>query len=350
MLAGLLRQLPLAELFGIIQTGRKTGVLIIRHGEQGARIHFENGRIIYARVLEGPNLGEYLMRMELLDALQLQELVSLQKHENPDTPLGLLARNRGLILEDQLLQALHAQISDAVTEVLRWAQRPRTEFRFEEIGPDSSQVPTEHRFDPQAILLEATRRMDEWSQGQVESWQVLRRVEDRPGNLSLEDWELVGLVDGQRSSASIAAEFDLAEGEVYRRLYQLVERRILEVLPVRPEDPFVLVVSPSATLRRLCTLLLTRARYRAVTAASLERAAAVLEQTFVSAAVIDSRQPLNDARTLRAVRGRAYLPIIVLTNETQGLRARLARLRYVSKPLLEEPFLETVAQVARRAL
>jgi CheY-like chemotaxis protein len=347
MLEGKLRQVPLSELFGLINSGRKSGLLKLYCEGKESHVYFEDGQLTYARILEGSNLGEYLMRMELLSAVQVQQLVNLQRKENPHTLLGLIAYRRKLIQEDQLIDALKAQISDTVTELMQWSQNPQAGFTFEEVSGDASQVPTEHHFNPQQVLFESAKRIDEWSQGQAEPWQVLR-ARDNGQSLGLEEWELISLMNGQRSCASIATEFDLPEGEIYRRLYKLIERGAAEVLPVHPEDPFILVVSPSSTLRRLCTILLTRARYRTVTASSMEKALEALKNTYISAAVIDSNQPLPDAKILRGIPGRQHLPVIALTNEPLSFWARMAKLRYLPKPMEENVLLEVISQMVRR--
>ncbi len=347
MLEGKLRQVPLAELFNTVSSGRKSGLLKLFSEGKESHIYFEEGLITYARVLEGSNLGEYLMRMELLTSAQVQQLVSLQRKENPHTLLGLLAYRRKLIREDQLLDALKAQISDTITEVLSWGDDSKATFSFEELGVEASQVPTEHRFSTQSVLFEAAGRIDEWSRGQVKPWQVLRAI-NTSQNLELEEWELVSLLNGQRSSASVATEFDIPEGEVYRRLFKLVEKKVAEILPVQPEDPFILVISPSSTLRRLCVLLLTRARYRIVTAANLEKGMETLQNAHVGAALVDTDNPGADAKSLRGLSGRAHLPVIALTKETPSFWARFSKLRYLSKPLEESELLEVLAQVVRR--
>lgn len=347
MFEGKLKQIPLSELFGMIAGGHKSGLLKLYCEENESHIYFEDGLITYARILEGANLGEYLMRMELLTSLQVQQLVALQAKENPHTMLGLLAYRRNLILESQLIDALSAQVSDTITEVLGWSNNARAGFTFQETGGESSQVPTEHRFNPQTVIFEAAKRIDEWSRGQVQPWQVLRPL-DTDFDLSLEEWEMLSLINGQRSCASIATEFDLPEGEVYRRLYILLEKGAAELLSVQPEDPYILLISGSATLRRLGALMLTRARYRIVTANTLEKAKDIIQNTFVSAAILDSENPTEDANNLRSIKGRGHLMVLVLTNQKPTLRSRLARLRYLPKPLDEDVLLQALSQVVKR--
>ncbi|MFN8510530.1 MAG: response regulator [Deinococcaceae bacterium] len=349
MIEGQLRQFPLSELFILIYSGAKTGLLKVLCEGKESHVYFEDGQITYARILEGANLGEYLMRMELLSAIQVQQLINLQRKENPHTLLGLIAYRRKLIQEDQLLDALRAQISDTITELLQWSQSPQAHFTFEEVNGDASQVPTEHLFNPEQVLFEAAKRIDEWSLGQVEPWQVLR-VRNTEQSLDIEEWELLSLVNGQRSNASIATEFDLPEGEVYRRLYKLIDKGAIEILPVQPEDPFILVISASSTIRRMCTVILTRARYRTITATTIQKGSEALQKAHISAAIVETNQPVPDAKLLRSIPGRHHLPIIVLSNEPANFWARLAKLKFLNKPLEEDQLLDSIGQVVRRPI
>lgn len=91
MIQGRLRDYPITDLLGLISGGQKSGVLTVRLDEREARIHFELGKVLYARVEDGANLGEYLVRFELMNPEEIQSLIARQHSENPHTPLGMMA-------------------------------------------------------------------------------------------------------------------------------------------------------------------------------------------------------------------------------------------------------------------
>src|SRR5690606_27104036 len=100
MIEGSLRNVPLSDIFQIIATGQKSGVLTVQRGQARARIYFDQGRIGYAHVTPGVHLGEILVRMDLLTAHEVQEILRRQHTENPGTQLGLMASQMGLLREE----------------------------------------------------------------------------------------------------------------------------------------------------------------------------------------------------------------------------------------------------------
>lgn len=352
--------MPLGDIFGLIAGGRKAGVLTVNLDDREARVHFEDGRVLYARVEDGANLGEYLVRLELLAPEEVQALIARQIQENPHTPLGMMAVRSGIITDEDLRAALEAQVLDAITEMLVWSDNQRARFAFKERGPEASQVPTPVTLDPQGLLMEATRRLDEWRRGQVRPHLVLEAVpgvanngEGVNGRLSVGQWELIHLVDGVRTAASIAAELDIPEGETYRRLYLLLEEGLLREATVHPEDPWVLIISESQTIRRLATLTLTRERYRVMIAPDLERARELLAATPPNTILLDWPDPLEAARNLRALKGRAHIPIVALVKEEPrnlGWRARFSGLRFINKPYKDVELLGAIGAVTHRVV
>ncbi|HWG84821.1 MAG TPA: response regulator [Deinococcales bacterium] len=364
MVEGRLREVPLEDVFGLIAAGRKSGLLTIELDGREARVHFEEGQVLYARVEDGASLGEYLVRLELLAPEDVQVLIARQLQENPHTPLGMMAVRGGAIGEEDLRAALEAQVLDALTEVLAWSDNPRARFSLRERGADVSQVATSVSLDARGLLMEAARRVDEWRRGRVRSGTVLEptpgalealRGRDLPqvrdGRLSLAEWELIHLADGRRSAASIAAELGVPEGETFRRLHELLERGLLRESMVRPQDPVVLVVSESPTVRRLIGLALTRGRFVVRQAGSLEAALVDAAAGRPDSVVLDLAEPLGAARALRRVRGCAHLPVVALSSPgSLGWRARLASVRVVSRPFNDDELVEAVSAVSGRAV
>ena len=356
MIQGRLREVPLTDIFALIGAGQKSGVLSVTLDDREARVHFEGGRVLYARVEDGASLGEYLVRLELMAPEEVQGLIARQVRENPHTPLGMMAVRSGIISEEDLRAGLQAQVLDSMTEMLVWSDNPRSRFNFKERGPDASQVPTPYTMDAQSILMEASRRLDEWRRGQVKPHSVLEinlNPADTGTTLTVGQWELLHLVDGIRTAASIAAELDIPEGETYRQLFLLKEASILVEAQVKAEDPWVLIVSESQTVRRLATLTLTRERYRVMIAPDLERAKELLSQYHPNTVLLDWPEPQDAAKALRSVKGRGHIPIVAVVREEPrgfGWRNRFSGLKYLTKPFTEMTLLNAVGAVTGRAV
>ncbi|MBS3966076.1 MAG: DUF4388 domain-containing protein [Truepera sp.] len=340
---GSLRDAPMADVFQIIVSGHKSGVLTIARGESLARLYFERGRIQYAHLSPGTQLGEVLVRLELLTALEVQEVLLKQTHENAGTPLGLLAIELGLMSHDDLAQALKAQVLEVLSELLTWQTG---NFAFAERSITATQVPTGHDFDAMELLFEVAQRLQQWGQGGVEPAAVFVKASD-PTKVSLPKggWEVLGYIDGRRSASSVAAELDLPEQQVYHILHELLTQGVIAVAPFAVEEPLVLIVSSSSALQRLLRLALRRARLRTILTAEADAARQLLLAERPHGLVVDDEQGegWQFVRELRRLPGQAHLPVLVLTNERQG-PGLLTRLRRPKAFTLSKPFKEIEVQ------
>ena len=352
MIEGSLRNLPLTDVFQTIVASQKSGILTLVSGVHRARIYFEVGAIQYAHITPGVHLGEIMVRMDLLTTREVQDLLYLQRPENPGTPLGLLAIGRGLVTEEELGQALERQVLEVIVEVVAWRDG---EFSFSDRGGFASQVPTEHRFDAMQILMEVAQRLDDYQEGAVAPETVFRRDGD-PTKVELPPgaWEVLEVVDGRRSAESIAAEVDMAERQVYHLLHLLADSGVIAPMPFDVDAPLVLVVSSSSALQRLLRLTLQRVRIRPLVALDLEDALARARATRPNAVVVDDRdgEGWDFVREVRELPGMAHVPVVVLVEEAGGFFARLRRPKAhtLQKPFAELDFQKLVTGLVGRSV
>jgi CheY-like chemotaxis protein len=343
MIEGSLRNVPLSDVFQIITTGLKSGVLTVSDMDRRARIYFEMGRIQYAHMTPGVHLGEMMVRMELLTTFEVQTILRRQTEENPGTPLGLTAVAMGYINQNELKQALEAQILEAITEILLWR---RGNFHFAEKSPTASQVPTDHTFDGMSLLMEILRRIDEWKSGLVNPGDIFERCGD-PTQIEMPEggWEVLGQVNGRRSAASIAAETDLSEKHVFHLLYHLQDAGIIQISSFTVDEPTVLVVCHSSALQRLLRLSLQRAGLRSHIADSFRYGTEFLQKSHPQAILVDGLhgEEWEFIREVRKMPGRSHLPIILLTYEVQA-PGLLERFRRPKAHTLKKPFEEIELQ------
>ncbi len=354
MIEGSLRDAPLADVFQIIVSGQKSGVLTVIKDEARARVYFELGRVQFAHITPGIHLGEILVRLDLLTTHEVQKILLKQSSENAGTPLGLAAVDMGFLNEDGLRRALETQVLEVLTELMLW---PSGSFHFAERSVSASQVPTEHTLDAMALLLEIAKRINEWEQGSVEAQTIFRKSGD-PTRITLPkgSWDVLAYVDGKRRAASIAAELDLPERQVYRILYELQERNVIEALPFHIDDPLVLVISPSSALQRLIRLALQRAKLSSYMAQNFEVGMQFVMQQHPKAIVVDddNGNAWNFVRELRKLPGQGHLPVLLLSNEepSQGFFGRMRRPKanVLRKPFHEIDFQQLITQMLGRSL
>lgn len=126
--------------------------------EKHARIYFTQGRVAYAHMRSGAHLGEVLVRMDLVTALEVQEILMTQRRESPGTLLGRMAVERGILTEDDLARAIERQAFDVVGEVLTWSDGA---FEFHDVDANASQVPFGHGVDALVLLMRVIQSTEE---------------------------------------------------------------------------------------------------------------------------------------------------------------------------------------------
>lgn len=351
MIEGSLRNVPLADIFQVIATGQKSGVLTVQRGAARARIYFDRGRIGYAHVTPGVHLGEILVRMDLLTAHEVQELLRRQHTENPGTQLGEMAVRLGLLKQEDLYQAIDRQALEVVSDLLTWSEG---HFYFTDIPAEATQQPLEHTVDAMTLLLQVVARQERFAATDVPPNAVFvragdpTRVEMPPGG-----WEVLASVDGRRSARTIAAELDLTEKHVYHLLDELQRLGVIERSPAVADDPLVLVVSPNTALQSLIRLGLQRAGFTPTAVYSYEETEQALAEHHPSAVVLDDDRVGTAWEVVRALRRRpahAHMPVLVLVDDPPkpGLFRRLPRAETLLKPFHELRLQELVSRLVGR--
>jgi hypothetical protein len=354
MIEGSLRNVPLSDVFQIVATGLKSGVLTVTDTDKRSRIYFEMGRIQYAHLTPGVHLGEILVRMELLTSYEVQDILRKQAEENPGTPLGLTAIDMGYVTQEELKKALESQITEVLTDLMLWR---RGNFHFAEKSPMASQVPTDHTFDGMSLLIDVIRRIDEWKVGQVAPEDIFERLGDPTQQAMSEGgWEVLGHVNGRRSAASIAAELDLSEKHVFHLLFELQEMGVVRPTSFTIDEPLVLVVCYSSALQRLIRLSIQRAGLRPLLAETFREGLELLNKERPQAIVVDGLggEEWDFVREIRKMPGRSHLPIVVLSFEPpqQGFfdRFRRPKATTLQKPFEESAFQQLMTQLVGKSL
>ena len=352
MIEGSLKNVPLTDVFQIIATGQKTGVLTVTRGLARARIYFQGGQIGYAHVTPGVHLGEILVRMDMLTAHEVQEILRRQHSENAGTPLGLTAVEMGLLGEDDLDRALERQVLEVLGDLLHWEDG---HFTFGDVPPEASQVLTRQGVDAMTLLMRVATRTQQYEEDQVEPDTVfVRRGDPTQVSLPAGAWEVLGYVDGRRSARTIAAELDLVESHVFHLLHALERLEVIEASPFRLEDPLVLVASPSGALQRLIRLALQRAGMRVENVYGYDGIDDGIAKHHPSALVLDDEAGAawERVRDLRKNPAHGHLPVLVLVDEfpRSGPFRRLPRADTLVKPFHELALQQHVSRLVGRSI
>jgi tetratricopeptide (TPR) repeat protein len=222
---GSLKEASLPDVLQLLAMGKKTGCLSVAYRTNFGYIYFDKGRISYASVVNRRDrLGDTLVKNGLITQAQLDGAVALQDRRR-DKRLGeLLVEQRALSIE-QLHLAINVQIQEAVYFLFTWNQGT---FNFEpDVAPEDADYTV--AINPESLLLEGARRVDEWSviEKKIPTFDIVFEV-DR-AKIAASDLEptdaqrtVLPFINGIADVQKIADTSGLVEFEVGKALYGLL--------------------------------------------------------------------------------------------------------------------------------
>lgn len=162
-ISGNLKTMALAELLQWLSQGQKTGTLVIDGGKIQKRIFFEEGVIVSSASTDPKEyLGAFLTAHGYITEDEANGAVARQKQEKQ--LLGQILVGMGSITEEQLQEVLRQKAEESIYDVFTWEAG---EFVFLD-----DEMPAETfirmSLDVQWIVLEGSRRLDEWRR--VREW------------------------------------------------------------------------------------------------------------------------------------------------------------------------------------
>jgi tetratricopeptide (TPR) repeat protein len=221
---GSLREASLPDVLQLLAMGKKSGCLSVTHRSNFGSIYFDKGKISYASIVNRRDrLGDILVKSGLLTQEKLDAAIDLQGRSR-GTRLGELLVEHGMITREQLNAQIRVQIEEAVYFLFTWAEGT---FNFEsDIRPDEQDFLV--AINPESLLLEGARRVDEWSliEKKIPSFDIVfeldrRRLAESSPQLTAEQQVLLPLIDGRTDVSGLVDESGLVEFEVGKALFGL---------------------------------------------------------------------------------------------------------------------------------
>ena len=222
---GSLKEASLPDVLQLLALGMKTGCLSVTHRSNFGYVYFDKGRISYASIVNRRDrLGDILVKSGIVSQDQLEAAVA-QQDALREQRLGEILVSQGAITREELHRQIRLQIEEAVYFLFTWTQGT---FNFEaDVVPDEQDLLVS--INPETLLLEGARRVDEWSQieKKISSFDLVfsvdrDRINASTAELTPEQELLLPLVDGQRDVASLVDASGLGEFDVGKALYGLV--------------------------------------------------------------------------------------------------------------------------------
>jgi tetratricopeptide (TPR) repeat protein len=222
---GSLKEASLPDVLQLLALGKKTGCLAIADRQNFGSIYFDDGRICYASLVNRRDrIGDLLRKNSLVTNEQLDQAVKTQEAHR-ERRLGDILIEMGAVTKVKLERLLYLQIEEAVYHLFTWTQGS---FNFEAgVKPDPLVYTVS--INPESLLLEGARRVDELSQieKKIPSNDLIFAVDPdhTPGGeveLSPHHKRLLELLDGSRDVRQMIDECSLIEFDAIQALYGLI--------------------------------------------------------------------------------------------------------------------------------
>ena len=222
---GSLREASLPDVLQLLSMGKKTGCLAVTHRNNFGYIYFDKGKISYASIVNRRDrLGDLLIKAGSITQEQLQNAIDAQgKHR--DKRIGDLLVDLGYITRERLHDHVRVQIEEAVYLLFTWNEGS---FNFEaDVQPERQDLLVS--INPESLLLEGARRVDEWSliEKKIPTFDAVfdadwRKLAASELSFTNEQQTVLQYVDGKRDVTQLIEATGLVEFDVGKALYGLL--------------------------------------------------------------------------------------------------------------------------------
>ena len=222
---GSLREASLPDVLQLLSMGKKTGCLSVTHKTNFGYIYFEKGKISYASIVNRRDrIGDLLIKAGSITQEQLQSAIDAQGKQR-DKRIGDLLVDLGFITRERLHDHVRVQIEEAVYLLFTWNEGS---FNFEaDVQPERQDLLVS--INPESLLLEGARRVDEWSliEKKIPTFDAVfdadwRKLAASDLPFTNEQQTVLQHVDGKRDVTQLIEASGLVEFDVGKALYGLL--------------------------------------------------------------------------------------------------------------------------------
>jgi Tfp pilus assembly protein PilF len=222
---GSLMEASLPDVVQLLFFGRRTGCLALADRQRFGSIYFEEGWVIYANIVNRRDrIGDVLLRTQTITREQLDQALALQQMA-PGRRLGEVLVSLGALAPEELKQVVRLQIEEAVYSLFAWTSGT---FTFE-AGVRPEWEGDLDRINPENLLLEGARRIDEWGliEKKIPTFDLVFALDKTAlANESLSFTEaqrrLLALLDGVRDTREVIDASGLSDFDAAQALFGLI--------------------------------------------------------------------------------------------------------------------------------
>lgn len=239
-LEGNLKDFSLADMFRLLASGTRSGVLHVTGGRGEGLVCFRDGEVFFASSGDaGETVGKRLVSSGVISGKQLRQaagLMKIQKKSKADRKLGQILIDEGYLESDALEHVLREQIADALFDLLRWDEG---ELRFESDTPCAEadlglSVPVD------TVLADGEKRLETWRiiREKIPTGDTRFAMASEPGekpadiHLKPREWMLLCFLHDGRTVDELVEQTGYNDFETTKTLYGMyAEGLIVKVGP-----------------------------------------------------------------------------------------------------------------------
>lgn len=233
---GNLDSVSFADILQLLAMGKKTGTLHLENNEIRKEVSFKSGSVIWASSNEENDLLENQLlkqgRITKEDLTKAKEIMRLTGRDFPSTLVFL-----GIFNKDDVSDIVLNHVESIIFSIFAW-DTGRFVFKDNELA-DSLHII--NALNTMNILMEGTRRIDEWSKirGALPTDNTVLQIvpsaikEKEEIRLTPLEVQILSLVDGERSIEEIMEKSPHGELDTSRGLYSLKMAGIIRKVGVK---------------------------------------------------------------------------------------------------------------------
>ncbi|AFZ58050.1 DUF4388 domain-containing protein [Anabaena cylindrica FACHB-243] len=243
-ISGLLSELPLPEIFRLLQQGNKTGRLAIKaqapnssQPEQNFYIWFQQGLIIAAaNRLDGKGLLSIIQQKGWMNARSVTRITDVCAINQPT---GLCLKSQGILEPEQLKMLFNYQV---LKQICKLFELQNGSFEFETKTPVPHMEMTGLTAIPKEVILKGLRVLRNWKTLEDKlpepTYALVSKINDKPQlGLNQLEWQIWEFTKGTVSIIAIAEQLGLPLETIQQAAFRLIVVGLVEEVPVFLEAP-----------------------------------------------------------------------------------------------------------------
>lgn len=234
-LAGDFATMPLPDLLQWLSLSQKTGILLLQRGDVVKEMYFLTGKLISSSSNDPREyFGQFLLAYGKITEEEL--LYAFARQAQTGIRLGRILVDEGFLTEEEIQRFLRIKAEEAVYDLFLWEQG---DFKFfNDVPAQGNHVPIE--MDVTSILMEGTRRADEWARIRKVIPSLETIVTIAPQRLTREILSdplynrMVQLLESPRRVSDLCLLFHANDFAVNKTLYDMYSMGLVEVVEAPP--------------------------------------------------------------------------------------------------------------------